>query len=156
MPVVKDKEKIARLLFYPMMVKNGVLTPAAFPMDELLAQKDKNGSSVDRYDLLNGPENLLYQKARKNANPNAGRNPFGFGLAYVRDVRSLKINSGSDQALEIYPDALQDKQHPDPWDHAHALVRKYCDTYKRGRLRGVRDYLIELFSENIHEFNNPH
>ena len=91
MPVVKDKEKIARLLFYPMMVKNGVLTPAAFPMDELLAQKDKNGSSVDRYDLLNGPENLLYQKARKNANPNAGRNPFGFGLAYVRDVRSLKI-----------------------------------------------------------------
>lgn len=156
MLVVKDKEKIARLLFYPDMVEGKKLKDNAFPMDELLAKKDKNGSSVDRYDLLKDPENLLYQKAKKYANPNAGRNPFGFGLAYAREVRRITINSGSDQAFEVLPDPSQNNKHPEPWDHAHALIRKYCNTYTRGRLRGVRDHLIELFSENIQEFNNTH
>ena len=65
MPVVSDKEKIARLFFYPYMGEGKMLKPEAFPMDELLAKKDKNGSSVDRYDLLKEPENLLYKKAKK-------------------------------------------------------------------------------------------
>jgi len=49
LPQVHDDEKVARLLFSPQMVDSfrGQLKAIVFPTDELLANKNKKGASVD-------------------------------------------------------------------------------------------------------------
>ena len=152
---VKDKEKITRTLFSPMMIKEGKLQKAAFPVDELLGKGNKDGCSVDRYDLLVNPDKLLYKKACKFANPPKDRNVYGFSLTSTKQIREIKDQNSSDQVFEVYPDPDDiKKQPPDPWDHAHALIRACQDTYSEQKLRGLRRYLIRLFEKNIHKFKN--
>ena len=149
---VKDSEQIARLLFYPQMIKEDKLLPNVFPMNELLAKKGKNGLSVDRYDLLNDPSHLLYKKASKFANANKDRNLFGYCVGGIRQVRNITVYQSSAQALDVWPDAIKDNDPPDPWDNAHALLRKFDKSYTKAHLRGVRDKLIILFSKRIITF----
>jgi len=151
---IDDSEQVARLLFGPQMIHDGTLTPSAFPMDELLAQKGKNGSSVDRCNLLDDRDRLLCQKAHENANVAGGRAPYGFCFGKTEQIRGITIagDLNPTQALEIFPDEITDNDPPKPWDRAHALIRKFDDTYTRAKLRGVRDKLCGIFSVHIVKF----
>ena len=149
---VHDDETIARLIFYPHMIKDGKLQTFAFPMDELLAIKCKDGVSVDRYNLLSDPDHLLRQKAKKNANPTKGRTPYGFCLSTSKQIRAIKEKQGNSQAFEIFQDEIKNNNPPEPWDRAHALIRKFDSTYTRAHLRGSRDYLLKIFSDRIEQF----
>lgn len=147
-----DGEQIARLLFYPQMIRDGVLEPSAFPMDELLARKGKNGSSVDRCELLEDRDKMLCDKAHENANAAGGRAPYGFCLGKSEEIRAIEEENSSAQALEIFADEITDNDPPKPWDHAHALIRKFDSSYTRANLRGTRDQLSEIFSAYIVQF----
>ncbi len=150
---VDDGEQIARLLFYPQMIRDGVLEPSAFPMEELLASKGKNGSSVDRCDLLAGRDTLLHRKAHENANADGNRNPYGFCIGKTGQVRAITTGDVNPaQALEVWPDEITDNDPSKPWDHAHALIRKFDDAYTRANLRGARDRLSDVFSHCIVRF----
>ncbi len=155
MTQVHNDEEVARLLFFPQMVDsfNGQLRQTVFPMDELLAIKNKRGASVDRCAMLKNYETLLRIKAHENANPEGDRHPYGYCLGKVRHIRSIKIEyDGSKQAFEIFSDPIADNNPPREWDHAHALIVRFSDTYTRGLLRGFRDYLIEVFSSSVKRF----
>lgn len=150
MSEVEDNERIARIIFIPYMMRDGALCDAAFPMDELLKYK-KDGCSVDRCDLLKNHVMLLRDKASKYENPEKGRSSYGFATAKASEIRALQIdNAGvSAQALDISADPKNDGSPPDPWNHAHALLHKYDESYTRGQLRGMRDKLKALFSSDI-------
>ena len=152
MSEVSDHEEIARLLFYPQMVRNGELEPSAFPMDELLAKNGKNGSSVDRCDLLKDKVAILKQKSKEISNPAAQRSPYGFCTARAEQIRAIPEEKNSKQALDVFPDEIRDNDPPKPWDHAHALLRKHNNEYTRANLRGTRDHLTKIFSKNLTEF----
>ena len=134
-----------------MMIKNGKIQTAAFPIDELMAKGSKDGCSVDRYDLLDKPENLLNKKAFKFANPQKDRSVYGFCLTSTKQIREIKDHTSSDQVFEVCPDEIV-KQPPDPWDHAHALLLTCQDTCTDQWLRGLRRDLIRLFNKNIQKF----
>lgn len=149
---VSDSELISRLLFYPQMIRNGVLEPSAFPMDELLAKRGKDGCSVDRCDLLEDRDHNLFDKAQENANAASGRAPFGFCVGKSEEIRAIREAMKSLQALEIFEDEVTGNDPPKPWDQAHALIRKFDDSYTRSNLRGVRDRLSNIFSTYIVQF----
>ncbi len=149
---VDNSELVARLLFYPQMVKERSLKASAFPMDELLERGKKTGASVDRCIFLKNHESLLRQKAFENSNSSSGRIPFGFCLGQVGMIRELKENVNFEQAFEIYPDKIIDNNPPKPWDSAHALIKKYKHNYTRANLRGVRDKLCVLFEKKLFQF----
>lgn len=91
------------------MIRGGVLEPSAFPMEELLASKGKNGSSVDRCDLLAGRDTLLRRKAHENANADGNRNPYGFCIGKTGQVRAITTGDVNPaQALEVWPDEITD------------------------------------------------
>ncbi|MCY4228381.1 MAG: hypothetical protein OXF20_11990 [Gammaproteobacteria bacterium] len=155
MPQVHDDEEVARLLFFPQMVDHsgGQLKQTVFPMDELLANKNKRGVSVDRCGMLKDYETLLHSKAHENANPEGGRHPYGYCLGKVKHIRSIKIEyDGAKQAFEIFSDPILDNNPSREWDHAHALIVRFSDIYTRGLLRGFRDRLIEVFSSSVKRF----
>ncbi len=152
---VDDSEEIARLLLYPQMIKDGKLKPSAFPVDELLAKEGKDGSSVDRCQLLPEIYCTLKDKAEEIANPHADRNPYGFSVAKASEIRNIPFNSKLERAFEIWPDPIvRDKEPPKPWDDAHALIRGFDSSFTPGKIRGVRDKLIDLFSQQIVRFNS--
>lgn len=123
---VDGSEELARLLLYPQMIKDGKLRPSAFPVDELLARKEKDGSSVDRCQLLSDIYRLLKDKAEEISSPDANRSPYGFFVANASGIRNIKIDGKSEQAFEIWPDPIvRDKEPPKPWDDAHALIRGF-------------------------------
>ncbi len=150
---VDDSEEIARLLLYPQMFKEGKPAPSVFPVDELLAARGKNGASVDRCRFLSDKDGQLRAKAEEIANPNAGRNPYGYFFTKAGKVRSIKLDKVSGQAFEILPDEIvRDNGLPKSWDAAHALVRRFDSNCSRGQIRGVRDKLIGLFEKHIVRF----
>lgn len=149
---VADGEQIARLLFYPQMIRDGVLQPSAFPMDELLARRGKTGASVDRCQLLEDRDALLREKAQDNANAAGGRAPYGFCIGQAHEIRAITEDQNAAQALDVWPDEIKDNNPPKPWDDAHALIRKFDDTYTRANLRGTRDRLSDIFSAFIIQF----
>lgn len=152
MAQVTNEEHIARLLFHDQMVgsHDGRLTPLAFPMDELLCKKGKNGSSVDRCDLLEGDRDaVLLEKAKRIANPEKNRSTYGYCFARAGGIRAIPDADNSSQALEIIPDPLPASCSNSPWGKAHALLRKFDDNYTKANLRGVRGELIELFEKRI-------
>ena len=152
---VDDSEDIARLLLHPQMIKNGKPKPSVFPVDELLAKKGKNGSSVDRCRYLPDRDKLLKSKAEEIANPSANRNPYGFFVSTASDIRKIKFDTESKQAFEIWPDKIvRDKGPSKPWDDAHALLRGFDNCSTPGKIRGVRDKLIGLFSQQIVRFDS--
>lgn len=147
---IAEDEQVARLVFYPQMIgDNGCLTPAAFPTDELLAKQGKKGASVDRWRLLEdqdqAPEALLCQKAQAMGKPDRGRAPHGFCVAQTGDIRAIRQQGCSTQAFEICPDGIKGNNPPKPWDHAHALIRTIDAACTRGKIRGVRGRLSEIF-----------
>lgn len=131
------------------MVRDGILTPSAFPMDELLAKQGKSGASVDRCKLLPNPDTLLREKSQGISNPAGGRNPYGFSVAEAYNIRAIVVDTTSAQALDIWPDEIRYNDPPKPWDDAHALIRKFDKEYTRAHLRGTRDHLTAIFSESI-------
>lgn len=152
---VQDDEEVARLLFSPQMLESysGQLKQTVFPMDELLADKNKRGASADRCGMLEDHDTLLQSKARENANPAGERTPYGYCVGKVEQIRLIKLEyNGLQQAFEIYPDPILDNDPPRKWDHAHALIVRFSDNYTRGLLRGVRDRLIEVFSPSVKPF----
>ncbi len=164
MTEIRDEEEIARLLFYPQMVRDGELTPSAFPLDELLTKKGKNGASVDRCDLLVDRDALLEQKSGEISNPDGGRKSFGFCVGLTAEVRAIETTvkekepeSGVEtevkrQALDVWPDEITENDPPKQWDQAHALMKKFDENYTRAHLRGTRDDLVEIFSKQIITF----
>ncbi|KAA0909530.1 hypothetical protein FLO80_21100 [Aquicoccus porphyridii] len=147
--MVDDEEQVARLLFYPQMIRNGELEPSAFPMDELLAKKGKNGSSLDRCHFLKDRDGLLRQKAEEKQNPAGKRSAFGFCVANVGKIRAISEAESEDPALQVLADRITENDPPEPWDDAHALMRKHRDDYTRANLRGIRDHLSKAFSELV-------
>ena len=149
---VGDDEQIARLLFYPQMIRDGELQPAAFPAEELAAEKGKNGSSVDRCDLLVDRDRILCDKAHEIENPTSKRELYGFCLCESKQIRAIKKETNFAQALEIFEDKIMGNDPPKPWDHAHALIRKFDASDTKAKIRGTRDKLCKIFSAHIVQF----
>lgn len=151
---INDDERIARIIYYPQMIEGATLKENAFPTDELIKKKNKNGCSVDRCDLMDDHDRLLREKAIKYANPGADRSPYGYCIATARRIRELKIQNTKDsaQALDVFPDPINKEGEQNPWDHAHALLHKKNENYTRSHIRGMRDHLVALFSEEIVQF----
>lgn len=149
-----DGEQVARLLFCPMTVcADGQIAPAAFPVEELLAQKSKTGVSVDRCGLLRDPKEALRLKGEEMDNPAARRNPWGYCIGEARRIRSIELaGNGRQQAFRICPDKVVDRNNPKPWHPAHALILRFNDAVTRAQLRGVRDKLIQAFSCTVRTF----
>jgi len=96
-----------------MVHPDGQLKAAAFPTEELLAQRGKRGVSVDRCRLLADPKRLLRQKVEKIANPAADRTPWGYCIGEVRKIRSIGTAvNGSPQAFKICPDPVVNSRNP--------------------------------------------
>ena len=137
------------------MICNGDLLPSVFPMDELLTKKGKNGSSVDRCDYLKDIDSLLQKKAIEMTNSSKNRNPFGYCLGQVDRIRAIETYqsqaSGTNpkQALDVWPAPITQNAHPKDWDTAHALLKRFDNSFTRGQLRGARDQLVKIFSNNI-------
>ena len=137
------------------MICNGDLLPSVFPMDELLTKKGKNGSSVDRCDYLKDIDSLLQKKAIEMSNSSKNRNPFGYCLGQVDRIRAIETcqsqASGTNpkQALDVWPAPITQNAHPKDWDTAHALLKRFDNSFTRGQLRGARDQLVKIFSNNI-------
>ena len=156
---VSDGEQIARLLFDPQMIRDGDLLPSVFPMDELLTEKGKNGSSVDRCDYLKDKNSLLQKKAIEMSNSSKNRNPYGYCLGQVDRIRAIEIEQSQangtnpKQALDVWPAPITQNVHPKDWDTAHALLKKFDNSYTRAHLRGARDQLMKIFSNEIVRFS---
>lgn len=146
---VTDQEQIARLLFQAQMIEShdGKLTPMAFPTQELLCEKGKNGVSVDLCSLLGGDRDaVLFEKAKQIANPEKDRSMYGYCIASAGQIRSIREALGSAQALEIVPDPLHSNSSNKSWGDAHALLRKLDDNYTKANLRGVRGELMKILA----------
>lgn len=151
---VNDDERIARIIYYPQMIEGETLRENAFPTDELIKKKNKDGCSVDRCNLMDDHDRLLREKAIKNSNPGADRSPYGYCIATAGRIRGLKVLYAQEpaQALDVFPDPINAEGERNPWDHAHALLCKKNENYTRSQIRGMRDQLVALFSEEIVRF----
>ena len=148
---VGNEETVARLLFYAQMIDaTGKIQSNAFPMDDLI-EKDGRSLSVDRCNLLGqDPRVLLERKAEKFASADRNRAKHGYCLSVVKGIRSIRGSSG-EQLFDVLPDPIEQSP-PDPWDNAHGKLTGAAPDFSKSYLRGYRDKLCDLFSQNIRIF----
>ena len=148
---VASREEVARLLFYRQMInEKGEIQNAAFPMDDIV-QENGRSLSVDRCGLLGkSPHRLLERKADKFAKAGSNRSKHGYCLAIAGQVRSLQ-GQDNEQLFEIVPDPVA-QPNPAPWDRAHAKLVSADPSSRKAYLRGYRDKLIAVFSNNVRLF----
>ena len=148
---VADEEEVARLLYYPQMInKKGELQDFAFPMNDLMEAKGRS-ISVDRCWLMGKDfHQMLERKAEQFARSDRNRAKHGYCLAVVKRIRSI-LGTSNEQLFEVRADAIV-QANSNLWDHAHAKIVRANPCHTKGYLRGYRDKLSTLFSQDFRRF----
>jgi hypothetical protein len=143
---VGSNEAVIRLLFHHRMVSEiGILSPEAFPTDELI-EKGGKSVSVDRSALLKVPEQVRC-KLVTYERPDKGRAKWGYAESVVQKIEGI-LDADGRSVFSVFADPLENFP-PSPWDHAHAKVVRADASFGKGFVRGYRDKLIEAFQASV-------
>lgn len=92
--MIDNKEDVARVIFSPKMIHNGILLPAAF---ELRSQFKEDYLSVLRMSISTWKQEMLLIPNRRN------RTAVAYSSLNVGDIKSLSDNDTTSYYVEAFP-----------------------------------------------------